>query len=132
MSQYQPLVASTITSGSGPAARTSATMPSRSELSRRTIEWVVPVSSRRTMSERRRCRSMPTYCFSTGVLLRRGWVGLETSSVSTLGPSRRSETPTSSGPHAIIGSTAGARRRPNDVRHARAALRSFITSEAVA
>lgn len=38
-------------------------------------------------------RSIPTYGRCLGVLLRRGWIGWETSSVS-LDPSRRGETPT--------------------------------------
>jgi hypothetical protein len=78
-------LASTMTSGSGPAI---------SRLSSRTVECVTPAASRRTITERRPCRSMPTYCRSTGVPLRRGWVGWETPSVATLDPSRRSETPT--------------------------------------
>jgi hypothetical protein len=70
------------------------TMPPISRLSSRTVECVTPAASRRTITERRRCRSMPTYCRSTGVLFRRGWVGWETSSVTTLDPSRRGEAPT--------------------------------------
>ncbi len=61
-------------------------------LSMRTVSSVSPSALRRTMTERLRCRSTPTYCFfgSTGFSFRRLRVGLETPSVlDTLGSRRR-------------------------------------------
>src|SRR5437868_15243245 len=38
-------------------------------LTMRVVDWVTPSASLRTISERRRCRSMPTYCPSIGASL---------------------------------------------------------------
>ena len=54
-----------------------------------------PSSVIRTITDRRRCRSIPTYCrcCCIGVLLRREGLGWEAPSVPTLGPLRRGEAP---------------------------------------
>src|SRR5438094_103619 len=54
-----------------------------------------PASFMRTITDRRRCRSIPTYCgcCCTGVLLRLEGLGWEAPSVPALGPLRRSEAP---------------------------------------
>src|ERR1700687_2656047 len=47
----------------------------------------------RTITERRRCKSIPTYSGFTGTFFRRGGVAFVSPSFSTLGPSRREEAP---------------------------------------
>src|SRR4029453_5086856 len=66
--QYQPYVASSTTSVPGPAFATSSANATGS-LSIRTMSTVSPASVRRTITDRRRCRSIPTYCRSTGASL---------------------------------------------------------------
>src|SRR5436190_19203164 len=87
----------------------------------------------RTMTERRRCRSMPTYCRCCCIrgLLRREGLGSEAPSVSTLGPLRRGEAPVRNEPVTVAmaillrGLRAGPHHR---ACHAEAALRFFMTS----
>ena len=91
--QYHPYVASNITSGCSPALASSAAKATGS-LSMRTVSSVWPASLRRTITLRRRCRSMPTYCCccSTGASFCRLRVGLGTPSVlCTPGPGRRED-----------------------------------------
>src|ERR1039458_8731890 len=110
----------------------------------RTVSSVSPCSWLLTITLRRRCRSMPTYCCccSTGISFRRLRVGVVTPSVlCTLGPGRREDSrgvfglasvfvaflvPTRA--LLVLGVRAGALTSP---RHAGAALRSFITSGVV-
>jgi hypothetical protein len=89
--QYHPYVASKITSGCSPALANSVAKVTRS-LSMRTVSRVSPDSVRRTITLRRRCRSIPTYCCScsTGVSFCRFRIGLVTPSVlRTPGSGRR-------------------------------------------
>src|SRR5271163_3735087 len=82
-----------ITSGCSPALANSVASATGS-LSIRTFSRVSPDSVRRTMTLRRRCRSMPTYCCScsTGVSFCRFRVGFATPSVlRTPGPGRRED-----------------------------------------
>src|SRR5581483_11475069 len=91
--QYQPNVASITTSGSGPAAAT-ASASAMALLSIRTLPKTSPAAFFRTITDRRRCRSIPTYCRSTGAsFLRREGVAFVGPSVFTLGPSRPEEVP---------------------------------------
>ncbi len=90
--QYQPYVASSATSGSWPALAIASASWSGS-LTTRTVSSTSPSSLILTITERRRCRSIPTYCrwCSTGVSFRFR-VGLETPSVPcTFGSRRREE-----------------------------------------
>ena len=57
------------TSGCSPALATSAAKAIGS-LSILTVETNSPCSSRCTITDRRRCKSIPTYCRSIGVFLR--------------------------------------------------------------
>src|SRR5665647_889089 len=82
-----------MTSGWSPALATSAAKAAVS-LSMRTVLRVSPASVRRTITLRRRCRSIPTYCFccSTGVSFCRFRLGFATPSVlRTLGSGRRED-----------------------------------------
>src|SRR4029453_4226164 len=63
--QYQPWVASRTTSGSGPALASSSDSATGS-LSTRTVWSASPSPVMRTITERRRCRSIPTYCSPMG------------------------------------------------------------------
>src|SRR6202521_1123216 len=91
--QYQPNVASNTTSGSGPAAATAAAMAIGS-LSMWTFDNNSPSAFFRTITDRRRCRSIPTYSRCTGTsLFRRRGVALVSLSVATLDTPRREEVP---------------------------------------
>src|SRR5581483_10642933 len=91
--QYQPNVASKTTSGSGPAAAT-ALARAIGLLSIRTLSSTSPAAFFRTITDRRRCRSIPTYSRSTGAsFLRREGVAFVGPSVFALGPSRPEEVP---------------------------------------
>src|ERR1022692_3721300 len=139
--QYHPYVASKITSGCSPALANSVARVTGS-LSIRTVSRVSPDSVRRTMTLRRRCRSMPTYCCScsTGVSFCRFRFGLVTPSVlRTPGSGRQEDSRWAFGldrldlatlfvgtePFLMLGARAGALTQ---ARHAGTALRSFITS----
>jgi len=85
-------------------------------------------SSQRTMTLRRRCKSIATYCVLTGFSLRRLGV-LAEPSVSAPGPSRRGGTSVVRTDRATQASGASAcRPAPRGSVYARAAMRSFITS----
>src|SRR5664280_2398879 len=82
-----------ITSGCSPALASSVASATES-LSIRTVSRVSPALLRRTITLRRRCRSMPTYCCScsTGVSFCRFRFGLVTPSVlRTPGSGRRED-----------------------------------------
>ena len=106
------------------------------------VTRVSPPSSRRTITRRLRCRSMPTYCCwcSTGVSFCRFRTGFATPSVlRTPGSGRREDSRRAfgldrldlatlfvgTGSFLMLGARAGT---PTETRHAGAALRSFITS----
>src|SRR5947209_13498096 len=59
----------------------------------RTVSSVSPAAVRLTITLRRRCRSMPTYCRSIGVFLPRRGLVVEDPSVATLTCSGRAEAP---------------------------------------
>ena len=130
-----------MTSGCSPALASSADR-AMAPLSIWTVSRVSPSGVRRTITLRRRCRSIPTYCGPgcTVTFFRREVFGLATPSLTSLGSSRREEVDLtvrrpSPLPEAIDMASTFPTRRParriNQARHAGAALRSFITSRAV-
>src|ERR1019366_231519 len=93
VAQYQPYEASRTTSGCSPAAVTARSNASRSPLLTWLTSRVSPSLLRRTITLRRLCRSMPTYCWGCIlVLLRRGVMGFATPSVVALGSPWRGRT----------------------------------------
>jgi hypothetical protein len=93
-------------------------------------------SAMRTITDRRRCKSIPTYCryCCTWVSFRRCRVGWETPSVvAALGSGRREET-RRSGLAVAIGFVlqTAAPARTTRAHHAEAALRFFMTSGRIA
>src|SRR5436190_18212314 len=99
----------------------------------RTTSSFSPSGVMRTITLRRRCRSMPTYsrCCCIGVLLRLEAVGWRTPSVSTLGPFRRGETPVAFFDDLATAASPvfGAGPKRSGPLSARATQRSFIASE---
>src|SRR2546422_7038405 len=80
------------TSGSGPASA-NAKLSATGSLSICTTPSSSPSSFWRTISDRRACRSMATYCRSTGLLLVRERVGFAANSFVWLKPFPKGEDP---------------------------------------
>src|SRR5207253_432733 len=78
--------------GVGPAAATAVAM-ARGSLPTRWVESLLPSASSRTITDRRRWKSIPTYCRSIGASSSSRGVGVRTPSLQRLGASRGAEAP---------------------------------------